>query len=86
LLPDDVLAMLDLGEANTRLRWAEHDRAIDLLAAVTNLPPDGVFAAEAISWRGIATYLTTHRNEAMDRVWQEILARFPDSVWARRVP
>jgi hypothetical protein len=83
---DDFLDMLDIGEANTRLRWAEYDHAIELLAAVTNRQPDGVFAAEAIYWRGIATYLKTHSNEEMYRLWQEILQRFSETVWARRVP
>jgi hypothetical protein len=86
LPPDDFLDMLDIGEATTRLRWAEYDRAIELLAAVTDRQPDGVLAAEAIYWRGIATYLKTHSNDEMYRVWQEILDRFPDSVWAKRLP
>ena len=86
LPPDDFLDMLDIGEANTRLRWAEYDSAFELLAGVTARQPDGVFAAEAIYWRGIAAYLKTHSNEEMYRVWQEILDRFPESVWAKRVP
>jgi hypothetical protein len=86
LPPNDFLDMLDLGEASSRLRWAEYDHAIELLAAVTDRQPDGVFAAEAIYWRGITTYLKTHNNDEMYRVWQEILDRFPESVWAKRVP
>jgi hypothetical protein len=68
---DDFIDMLDLGDATTRLHWAEYDHAIALLAAVIDRQPDGVFAAEAIYWRGIATYLKTHSNEEMYRVWQE---------------
>jgi hypothetical protein len=86
LPPDDFLDMLDIGEANTRLRWAEYDRGIELLSDVTTRQPDGVFAAEAIYWRGIATYLKTHSNDETYRVWQEILDRFPESLWAKRVP
>jgi TolA-binding protein len=78
--------MLDIGEASSRLRWDEYDQAIQLLAAVTDRQPDGVFAAEAIYWRGIATYLKTQDNEEMYRVWQEIVDRFPETVWAKRVP
>jgi hypothetical protein len=86
LPPVDFLDMLDIGEANARLRWAEYDRAIELVANVTKRQPDGVFAAEAIYWRGIATYLKTHDNDQMYRIWQEILDRFPETVWARRIP
>jgi hypothetical protein len=41
---------------------------------------------EAIFWRVIATYLKAHSNEATSRGWQEIRDRFPDSIWAKRVP
>ena len=86
LPPEDFLDMLDIGEANARLRWAEHDRAIALLAAVTERRPNAPLAAEAIYWRGIATYLKTHDSPAMYAVWAEIQERFPDSIWARRIP
>ncbi len=78
--------MLDIGEANARLRWAEHDRVLALLAAVTDRRPNAPFAPEAIYWRGIATYLKTHDSPAMYAVWAEIQQRFPDSIWARRIP
>jgi hypothetical protein len=86
LPPADFLDMLDIGEANARLRWAEYDRAIDLLVAVPARHPDGPLAPEAIYWQGISVYLKTHSNEAMYAVWQEILDRYPDSIWARRIP
>ena len=86
LPPADFLDVLDIGEANARLRWAEHDRAIDLLAAVTARRSDAPLAPEAIYWRGIATYLKTRDSPAMYAVWAEIQERFPDSIWARRIP
>jgi hypothetical protein len=86
LPPADFLDLLDVGEAETRLRWAEYDRAIALLAAVTERNPSGPFAPEAIYRRGIATYLKTHSNEAVYAIWREVQERFPDSLWARRIP
>ena len=86
LPPADFLDLLDVGEANTRLRWAEYDRAIALLAAVTERNPNGPLAPEALYWRGIATYLKTRSNDQMYAVWDEIRDRFPDSIWARRIP
>ena len=47
--------------------------------------PDGPLTPEAIYWRGIAAYLKTRDNAAMYAIWQEILDRFPDSIWARRL-
>ena len=86
LPPADFLDVLDIGEANARLRWAEYDRAIALLAGVSTRHPDGPLAPEAIYWQGIAFYLKTRDNNAMYAVWQAILDRYPDSIWARRIP
>ena len=86
LPPADFLDMLVIGEANALLRWREYDRAIALLAAVPARNPDGPLAPEAIYWRGIATYLKTRSNPQMYAVWREIQERFPDSIWARRIP
>jgi hypothetical protein len=86
LPPADFLDLLDIGEANTRLRWGEYDHAIALLGAVTERNPDGPFAPEAIYWRGIVTYLKTRSNDAMYAIWREIEERFPDTIWARRIP
>ena len=86
LPPADFLDVLDIGEASARLRWAEYDRAIALLATVTARHPDGPLAPEAIYWRGIATYLKTRSTPDMYAVWREIQERFHDSIWARRIP
>jgi hypothetical protein len=86
LPPSEFLDLLDVGEAETRLRWAEYDRAIALLASVTDRDPDSPFAPEAIYRRGIATYLKTRSNDEMYAIWREIQERFPDSTWARRIP
>jgi hypothetical protein len=43
--------------------------------------------AEAIYWRGMATYFREGKAPASAKgVWQEILDRFPDSIWAKRQP
>jgi hypothetical protein len=86
LPPADFLDMLDIGEANARMRWAEYDRAMALLADVTARNPDGPLAPEAIYWRGVAVYLKTASNDEMYEIWREIEERFPDSIWAKRIP
>lgn len=86
LPPADFLDLLDIGEALVRLRWAEHDRALALLAAVTERHPDSPSAPEAIYWRGIATYLEGRSSPEMYAVWEELRRRFPESIWAKRIP
>jgi hypothetical protein len=86
LPPADFLDLLDIGEASARLRWGEYDRAISLFAAVTERNPDAPFAPEAIYRQGIAVYLKSRSNDEMYAIWQQLLDRFPDSIWARRIP
>ncbi len=86
LPPADFLDVLDIGEANARLRWGEYDRAMELLAAVPARHPDGALTPEAIYWRGIAAYLKTRSNEDLDAIWAEIPERWPNSIWARHIP
>lgn len=86
LPPPDFLDLLDIGEALVRLRWAEYDRAIALLAAVTERDPTSPSAPEAIYWRGIGVYLKAHSSPAMHEVWEELRQRFPASIWTRRIP
>lgn len=86
LPPDDFLDLLDLGEASARMRWAEYDRAMELLATVGQRHPDGALVPEAIYWSGIAAYLKTKSNEALYGIWTELVERFPESIWAKRVP
>lgn len=86
LPPADYLDLLDIGEANVRLRWAEYDRTMQLLADVSARHPDGPMAPEAIYWRGIAAYLKTRDNPTMYAIWQEIRDHHPDSIWALRIP
>ncbi len=86
LPPRHFLTMLDIGEAEHSIRWSKTEHAITLLERAEQSDPDGPFAAEAIYRRGIATYLLTHSNPAMYAIWDTLMARFPTSEWAQRVP
>jgi hypothetical protein len=86
LPPRHFLTLLDIGEAEVDLRWSRPAHADTLLSRAYARDPDGPFAAEALYRRGIAIYLQGHSNPAMYAVWDELRARFPDSIWAQRVP
>lgn len=86
LPPRHFLTMLDIGEAEVGLRWSRNEQAIELLERAYETDPDGPFAAEALYRRGIATYLKTHSNPQMYAIWDVLRERFPESVWAQRVP
>lgn len=86
LPPRHFLTLLHIGEGEVDLRWSRTEQAIGNFRSAVTLDPDGPFAAEALYRLGIATYLLTHSNDAMYQVWDTLRERFPDSVWAQRVP
>lgn len=86
LPPRHFLTLLDIGEAEVGLRWGRNSEALTLLERAYDGDPDGPFAAEALYRTGIAIYLKTHSNPEMYAVWDILRERFPDSIWAQRVP
>jgi hypothetical protein len=80
------LTLLDIGEAEVDLRWSRTEQAIALLTRAWQRDEDGPFAAEALYRLGIATYLLTHSNPRMYEVWDVLRERFPESIWAQRIP
>jgi hypothetical protein len=87
LPPDEFLDVLDIGEALVSMRWKGYEEAIVLLNGLNRRSPDGPLTAEAIYWRGIAAYFRDgHSSRSAHVEWDELLNRFPDSVWAKRIP
>jgi hypothetical protein len=87
LPPEQFIDILDIGEARVAMRWREFEKAIRLLEDVEARHPDGPLTAEAMYWRGMAEYFLEGSNPAASkRVWAELSAAFPDSIWAKRQP
>jgi hypothetical protein len=88
--PEDFLDVLALGEAHFRLKDARtesHARAMAVLEAALDRRPHGPLHPELLYWLAIAGYFRGHHDgEFRDRVWGELRRRYPDSVWAHRVP
>jgi hypothetical protein len=83
----EFLDILDIGEAMVLMRWRAYDESIALLAALEYRSPSGALTAEAIYWRGVAAYFRDGKSSSSaNSEWAELLSRFPDSVWAKRVP
>ncbi len=83
----EMLDILDIGEGMVAMRWKESERSIAAFRRVEERRPDGPLTAEAIYWRGMATYFRDGKAPATAKgIWQEIKDRFPDSIWALRQP
>jgi hypothetical protein len=88
LPPAEFLDTLDLGEAHARLKQAGGaPTAARLLEAALGRRPDGPLHPELLFLLGIARYFVGDNDHAgRDEVWAQLLARYPDSIWASRVP
>ena len=87
LPPEEFLDILDIGEALVAMRWRDYDTSIQRLLDVEDRHPIGPLTPEAMYWRGITAYFQERRSsKAADAVWNQIIERFPDSIWAKRIP
>jgi len=87
LPPEEFLDILDIGEALVAMRWRDYETSIQLLLDVEDRHPIGPLTAEAMYWRGITAYFQEGRSSvASNGVWNQLIQRFPDSIWAKRVP
>jgi hypothetical protein len=88
--PEDFLDFLALGEAHARIkegRSASHARAESILQDALDRRDDGPYHPELLYWLAIAGYFRGSQDgEYRDGVWTELRNRYPDSLWAHRVP
>lgn len=85
--PADFLDFLALGEAHGRMKSAANARAEEVLREALARRGDGPYHPELLYWHAIAGYfLHKHDGDFRDRVWNNLRARYPDSIWAHRVP
>ena len=85
--PEDLLDVLDLGEAHVRLKQAQPERAEALLAAALARRANGPLTPELIYWHAIARYFVgNHDHAAREAVWQRLKDEYPDSIWTHRIP
>jgi hypothetical protein len=87
LPPEEFLDILDIGEALVAMRWREYDTSMRRLRDVEERRADGPLTAEAMYWRGITAYFQQGQSSvAANAVWREMAGRFPESIWAKRIP
>ena len=86
LIPaDEMLALLDYGEAQVGIRRGRFRPSLELLERVPEHWPDSVLAPEALYWAGNLRYVMDGDREALDARRAVLVERYPDSVAARRV-
>lgn len=85
LPPDELLALLDYGEAHVVLRRGRFERAAALFDRIAANHPDSGFAPDALYWAANVRYLMTNDTAELDARRAELRRRYPDSLAARKV-
>jgi hypothetical protein len=87
LPPEDLLDVLDLGEAHARLKEGKAQIADRLLTAALERRVNGPLADELIYWLAIARYNAGgHDDAARDATWQRLKDDYLNSIWTHRIP
>jgi predicted Zn-dependent protease len=87
LPPEDLLDVLDLGEAHARLKEGKAQIADRLLTAALERRANGPLTDELIYWLAIARYNAgEHDDAARDATWQRLKDDYPNSIWTHRIP
>ena len=81
---DDLLAHLELGRAKIRYDSDRHAEAIPFFENVLLRHPAAGAAPEAAFLRGVAGFKSTHDPKELRKAFDLLVARYPQSEWARR--
>jgi len=82
LPPSEFLTALKIGRARCLMAWtrsAEAQRELEEAVTVEN-----AMTPEVLFWLSVAYYLERRDNSRMYDTWEELVARYPDSQWAKR--
>ena len=83
LPPEEFRAELDLGLAKAHLDHGALENAIVHLRETVSRFPETWAAPEAQYWLGVARYRAEGKPDGLKGEWNVLLARWPESRWAR---
>lgn len=84
LTPEDLIPSLMLGIAKWRFDEKQFDLAEKGLESVLQKYPKSDAAPEALYLQGVSCYKQSNNLADMKKAYQELVARYPESDWARR--
>lgn len=82
---EELLPLLDYGEAHVVLRRGKFLRAAELFERLPEEYPGSGFAPDALYWAAIVHYLITGDDEVLAEKREALKRRYPESLAARKV-
>ena len=84
LPPSEFAAMLGVGRGQYFLRGKKYPEAATLFKAVFEQNPRSQFAPEALYYRGVSRYLSSHNVDELKEDWIMLQRFYPQSAWSLR--
>ena len=84
LPPSEFVAMLGVGRGQYFLRGKKYPEAATLFKAVFEQNPRSQFAPEALYYRGVSRYLSSHNVDELKEDWIMLQRFYPQSAWSLR--
>ncbi len=84
LAPEELIPALLLGVGKSHFEQEQFTEAITTLERVVADYPDSHSAPEAIYYRAVSRYKSTHKAEPLKEAYEELQARHPSSEWAKK--
>jgi len=84
LPPDDMVATLLLGIGKVGFENGQFSEAVIQFNTLLNGYPKSSLAPEAVYWRGVARYKSSHSVGILSEIYQQLLADYPESAWTKR--
>ncbi len=84
LPPDELIPWLLLGMARVHFELDRFPEAIQVFDRLLSDFPLSLSAPEAIFYRGVSGYKSTHEAKPLKEAYEKLQARFPSSEWAKK--
>jgi hypothetical protein len=82
--PEMFEHLLDIARGTMAFQGGRFEEAIQAFSSVTGSKDPSPLQPEAQYWLGVARYKTGDK-EALGKTWNELLDRYPKSLWAEKV-
>jgi hypothetical protein len=81
---EELIPMIILGIGKTRLDREELEQAITSLDQVINQYPQSDSCPEAIYYRGVSRYKSTHDTRPLKEAYENLQREYPSSEWTKK--
>jgi len=84
LPPEELIPMILLARGKVHFTQGEWNPAITMLEKVVHEYGHSHAAPEAVYYRGVTRYKSTHKPEPLKEAYEKLQSAYPSSIWAKR--